>query len=367
METVRFNTQDKPEFIKTLRKRVNAYFKDNNITRHANLNMKLKTAFFISLYFVPLVLMLTGVIASIWPVLAMWVLMGFGMSGIGLSIMHDANHGSYSRNPRVNKALGSLIEFIGGYQVNWKIQHNVLHHSFTNVDGHDEDIQIGLMRFSPNQERKGFHRFQIIYAPMLYSVMTLYWMIVKDFEQIFRYKKKDLLKTQGVTIGKAFWQVLLIKVVYVGLMLVLPLMLIAQPWWVILIGFITMHLICGMVLALIFQPAHVVEETEFFVPDETGSVENHWAVHQMRTTTNFANRNRLFSWLVGGLNYQIEHHLFPNICHIHYRDLSKIVKQTAKEFNVPYHEHRTFAKALRSHFSLLHQLGTGAYERRHAA
>jgi linoleoyl-CoA desaturase len=129
-------------------------------------------------------------------------------------------------------------------------------------------------------------------------------------------------------------------------------------------GFLLMQFISGLILALIFQPAHVIEETAFFTPDENGSVENNWAIHQLKTTANFANKSGWFSWYVGGLNFQIEHHLFPNICHIHYKKISKIVEQTAKDFNIPYYQHRTFYDALKSHFTLLHELGTGAYDRK---
>ncbi|MGB0137377.1 MAG: fatty acid desaturase family protein [Flavobacteriales bacterium] len=362
MQAIRFNTKDRPEFVRVLHKRVNAYFKENGITRHANLSMKLKTVFFVTLYLAPLVLMLTGVTASVWWNMVMWVLMGLGMSGIGLSIMHDANHGSYSRKQNVNKALGWLLSFVGGFPMNWRIQHNVLHHSFTNVEGHDEDIELNAMRFSPSQKRRWVHRFQLFYAPILYSIMTLYWMSVKDFDQIFRYKKKDLLKSQGYTFKKALSQVIVTKLLYFFVLIVLPLWLIDLPWWQSLLGFVAMHLICGLILALIFQVAHVIEETEF-VKTETGSLENNWAIHQMKTTANFANRSRVFSWLIGGLNFQIEHHLFPNICHVHYRKISKIVQETAREFNVPYHHHRTWAGALKSHFKVLHQLGTGKYDR----
>ena len=141
---VKFNNEDRPEFFKTVNTRVNAYFKENNISRHANLNMKFKTVFMISLYFVPFVLMLTGVITSYWGAFAMWSIMGLGVSGIGLSIMHDANHGSYSKNASTNKLFGFILNFVGGYHVNWKIQHNVLHHSFTNIEGWDEDIEKGI-------------------------------------------------------------------------------------------------------------------------------------------------------------------------------------------------------------------------------
>jgi linoleoyl-CoA desaturase len=362
VSVVRFNTEDRPEFIKELRRKVSLYFKENNISRHANWNMKFKTMFMIALYFVPL--MLTGVVSTLWPIMLMWLLMSLGMSGIGLSIMHDANHGSYSQNPNVNKALGFLVNFLGAYHVNWKIQHNVLHHSFTNVEGFDEDLELGVMRFSPAQKRKKFFKFQVIYAPFLYGLLTINWFLGKDFDSVIRFHKKNLLASQGLNLRKALTQVAFHKVWYIALTIVLPLIVVDLPWWQTLLGFFMMQFICGLILSLIFQPAHVIEETAFFQPNEHGSLENNWAIHQMKTTANFANGSKLFTWFIGGLNFQIEHHLFPNICHVHYGKISKIVKETAAEFNVPYHEHRTFFGALRSHFSLLHQLGTGAYDRK---
>ncbi len=326
--------------------------------------MKFKTVFMLCLYLTPLILMLTGVVTSFWPVILMWAIMGLGMSGIGLSVMHDANHGSYSSNKKVNQALGCIVNLVGGYHVNWKIQHNVLHHSYTNVHGFDEDIDKGVMRFSPDQERKGFFRFQVYYAPFLYGIMTIYWLLVKDFEQLVRYNKKGLLAGQGISFNKALVQILFNKTWYIALTLVLPLAVMELPWWQILLGFLLMQFICGLILAFIFQPGHVVEDTNFYAPDENGSIENSWAIHQMRTTSNFATGSVLFSWFVGGLNFQIEHHLFPNICHVHYRGISKIVKEIAKEFNVPYYQHKTFIGALKSHFTLLNQLGTGEYDRK---
>ncbi|MEQ8237946.1 MAG: fatty acid desaturase, partial [Cyclobacteriaceae bacterium] len=182
--TVNFNKEDRPEFVKELRKRVNNHFKENNISKYANLNMKLKTTFMICLYFIPLIILLSGVITTFWPMMAMWVLMSFGMSGIGLSIMHDANHGAYSKNKKVNAALGYLVNFLGAYHVNWKIQHNVLHHSFTNIHEFDDDISKPIMRFSPDQEHKPIYKYQSLYAPFFYGLMSLYWVVSKDFEQV---------------------------------------------------------------------------------------------------------------------------------------------------------------------------------------
>jgi len=361
---VKFNLENQPEFFKELRKNVNNYFKENNISKYATLNMKFKTVFMLSLYFVPMVLMLTGVFTSLWSIMGVWFIMGFGMSGIGLSIMHDANHGAYSKNKNVNNILGFTLNFLGAYHVNWKIQHNVLHHSYTNIDGFDEDIKNPVMRFSPDQERKSIFKYQMFYAPFFYGIMTLYWFLSKDFERLLRYKKNNLLAAQKLTYTKALIHIIFHKVWYLSLTLGLPIIIVGLPWWQTALGFVMMHFICGMALALIFQPAHVIEDTEFFATNDNGSVENNWAIHQMKTTSNFAHDSRLFSWFVGGLNFQIEHHLFPTICHVHYRDISPIVKATAEKYGIPYHEQKSFAGALKSHFSLLNQLGTGEYDRK---
>lgn len=362
---ITFNTNQLPEFYKVLRQRVHAHFKEKNISTTANTNMKVKTIFMIALYSIPLILMISGLVTNLWVMLGMWVLMGFGMSGIGLAIMHDANHGSYSKHASVNNALGFILNYIGGYHHNWKIQHNVLHHTYTNIDGYDDDIdKEGIVRFSPTQERKWFYRYQLFYVPILYSIMTLYWLVFKDIQQTIRYGNQDLLQTQGLTKSKAFVQIILYKIAYVALTLVLPIYMMDFAWWQVLIGFLIMQAICGLILAFIFQSAHVIEETHFYKVDDTGCVQNNWAIHQLHTTANFANGSRFFSWFVGALNYQIEHHLFPNICHVHYREIAPIVKQTAEEFGLPYYHHPTFFGALKSHFSLLHQLGTGEYDKK---
>lgn len=357
---VKFNNTDRPEFFKELRKRVNQHFKENNTDKYGNTKMKIKSFFMLALYFIPFSILLFGGIQSTGLMFALWLIMGFGVSGIGLAIMHDANHGAYSKNKRINNTMGFLLNFVGGYPANWRIQHNVLHHSFTNIDGHDEDIsKQGIVRFSPNQPKKGIFKWQIFYAPILYGMLTFYWFLGKDFEQLVRYNKMDLLKGQNLTFGKALSEIIFHKIWYIGLTIVLPLIMIDLPWWQVLLGFFSMHFLSGLILALIFQTAHVIEETNFYEPDENNSVENNWAIHQLNTTANYANTSTAFSWFIGGLNYQIEHHLFPNICHVHFKDISKIVKATAEEYGLPYHHHRTFLDALKSHFSLLHQLGTG--------
>lgn len=357
-KTIKFNKNSEPEFFQALHQRVNKYFKDNKISKHANGYMVFKTIFMLGLYFIPLAIMLFSGIDTFSTSLLLWVLMGLGMSGIGLSVMHDANHGAYSSDKRVNAALGFIVNFVGGYHVNWKIQHNVLHHSYTNIHGHDEDIEHEIFRFSPDKAPSKKYRLQAFYAPVLYGLMTLFWVVYKDFKQLFDYNERGLLKGQGLSFRRAITEVVTYKILYLILTLALPILMLGIPWWQTLVGFLLMHFIAGIILAFVFQPAHVLEETHFFVPNESGSMENNWAVHQLLTTANFANKSRLFSWFVGGLNYQVEHHLFPHICHIHYRAISPIVKSTAEEYGIPYHQHDTFLTALFSHFRMLHKLGT---------
>ncbi len=364
--TVRFNKKDRPEFYKELNRRVNKYFKDNQLSKKANFNMKFKTAFMVALYFIPLAMILTASVTTFWPVFLTYVFMGFGMSGIGLSIMHDANHGAYSNNKKVNHALGYLINFIGGYHITWQIQHNVLHHSFTNIHGHDEDLDQNVMRFSPDQKRKPIFKYQAYYATFFYGLLSIYRYLVKDLQQLIRYNQKELLAQQGHSFKLTFIELIVTKSLYLVSTLILPIMILDLPWHLILFSFFIMHFIAGLILALIFQPAHILEETDFYVTDEKGSVENNWAIHEMRTTANFANGSRWFSWLIGGLNFQVEHHLFPHVCHVHYRNISGIVKTTAEEYDVPYHQHTTFYDALRSHYTMLHKLGTGEYDKNRA-
>ncbi|MDW3211198.1 MAG: acyl-CoA desaturase [Reichenbachiella sp.] len=354
---VRFDRSIEVDFVSELKERVNQYFLDKKISKFADTNMQLKTAFMLGLYFIPFMILVSGMIQSFWMMLLLWSVMGLGMCGIGLSIMHDANHGAYSKKKSVNSWLGYLLNVIGSYHITWKIQHNVLHHSSTNVHEYDEDLNNQILRFSPNQPRRNINKYQAYYAPFLYGLLSLYKTFSKDFEQISRFNKNNLLSGQGVTLNGAVLQITLNKIIYLGATLALPMLILSMPWWQVLIGFLIMHFICGIILALIFQSAHVLDKTLFYQADENGSIDNCWAIHQMNTTANFAKKGRLFSWLIGGLNYQIEHHLFPNICHVHYESISDIVRGTAQDFDIQYNEFPTFFDAIKSHFRMLHILG----------
>jgi len=358
VKTVKFEPAKKDDFFSTLKQRANLYFAERKISKHANGAMILKTIIMFSIYFIPYGFILSGTLTSPWQVILMFSIMGVGTAGIGLSVMHDAVHGAYSKSPAINRILSLSMNMIGGSALNWRIQHNVLHHTYTNIDGHDDDITPKfILRFSPHTELRGFHKYQYIYAWFLYGLTTLSWVIAKDIKQLKQYNERGLLKMQGISSGKALSILVVSKVVYVLYMLVLPIIFAGFAWWLIVAGFVLMHLIAGITMGLIFQPAHLTEHVSFPLPDDDGYIHKDWAAHQMFTTANFANKNPLVTWFAGGLNFQIEHHLFPNVCHVHYKRLSQIVKQTAEEFGLPYYAQPTFSSALISHARMLKKLG----------
>ncbi|MCB0761312.1 MAG: acyl-CoA desaturase [Flavobacteriales bacterium] len=353
----RFSRTQHAEFFNTLRTRVNQYFESNNISRYGNYKLVFKTIFMLALFLVPYFLVLFGAVTSTWLSLLMWGIMGLGTAGIGLSIMHDANHGVLSRYKWLNKVMEHTIDIVGGNASMWKKKHNVLHHTFTNVDGQDDDIHAPfILRFSPHQPLRKIHRFQHWYAWIFYSMLTLMWITYSDFKSVFRFREEGMIRNSK-EFRKEFWQVAGWKLFYYAYLLVLPIIFAAAPFWVTLIGFIIMHLVTGLMLSVIFQLAHVMPECEFPMPDDKGLIDSNWAVHQMSTTTNFAPNNKLMSWFIGGLNYQVEHHLFTNISHVHYPEISKIVQQTAREFGVPYYSEPRFFRALANHARMLRSLG----------
>ncbi len=351
-----FSRHSDAQFFKTLRQRVNDYFTSSNKSKFGGGRLIFKMGVMLALFFVPFFTLLFGGISSPWLFIGLWMLMGLGIAGIGVNIMHDANHGSFSKNKFINNSVRLVMNLLGGDASIWRLQHNVLHHTYTNIHESDEDI-IGppFLRFSPHDEKKKVHRLQFIYAWFLYGMMTLIKVAYTDFKRAIRYRKMGLIRTRKEFVARLF-KISIGKIMYFAYMLVLP-MILTSNIWLVIAGFLVMHLVSGFVLTVIFQTAHVMPTTEYPLPNEDGVMDNSWAVHQLRTTTNFAPKSRIFSWFVGGLNYQVEHHLFANISHVHYRDLSKIVARTAREFGIPYHSQPTFAMAVASHGRMLYQLG----------
>ena len=350
---VKFVNKNKTLFFSTLKERVDFYFEEKNISRFADSVMVIKTIVLLSGYIIPFSLLL-HLQPSFGTSLSLWLIMGFSMAGIGMSIMHDGNHGSYSANRHINYLTGNIVNLVGASSFNWKIQHNIMHHTYTNVNEMDEDIEDKpMLRFSPHTPVKAYHKFQWIYAFFFYGMLTLYWVVVKDYVQFVKYIKNGVNTNTKPQNAVVLAKILLVKLFYFSVFLAAPLIFTTLPFYEILIGFLSMHFVAGVILGVTFQLAHTVEGTSHPLPDEKGNIENEWAIHQLNTTVNFSRNNKWLSWYLGGLNHQIEHHLFPKISHVHYPAIAIIVKQTATEFHIPYLENKTFAQALRSHIKTL--------------
>ncbi len=354
---VRFNRKPS-DFSKTLKERVDAYFKENGLSRQGDWRMYAKTVLMLGLFFTPWAFIAFGGTGGGWQFWVAEIVMGFGLAGIGLNVMHDANHGSFSKHKWVNQTVSYVLDLVGGSSALWRIQHNVLHHSFTNIEGLDEDIDTpGILRFTPNRPLKKIHKLQFIYAWGFYSIMTLFWMTAKDWLALARYRKKGLVKSSGSSVGQLTRDLIISKVLYFGYIMVLPALFSGLPFWKIILGWMVMHAVTGLILASIFQPAHVLEDLQFAQGEKGASMEDDNLSHQLKSTANFGTRSRLFTWMCGGLNHQIEHHLFPQVCHIHFSDLAPIVRKTAEEFGLPYRSSTTFAGALALHTKMLWKLG----------
>ncbi len=350
MKIIKFTQRE--NFYSELKNSVEKYFQEKQIKKTGNRQMFLKTI----IIFIWLLSSYTALVFfshSILVSLVLIFLLSQAFVLVGFNIQHDANHGSYSQNKKINTLLGFTLDLIGGSSWVWRTKHNILHHTYTNISELDSDINTnGLMRLSPAQPWRVWHRWQHLYALPLYSLMSLSWIFYGDMRRFFLNKINDyqLPKPRLYDVIIFFTS----KFSYFGYMLVLPSFF--HPLWQVLIAFIAIHLILGLTLALVFQLAHIVEGNEFPIIAKNKQLPTEWAIHEIKTTANFANQNKIATWYLGGLNFQIEHHLFSRICHIHYPQLQQFVQATCKKFNLQYLSYRSFIHALLAHFRLLKQL-----------
>jgi len=346
-----FESSTAAPFVAVLRERVAEYFRARRMSDKANAVMIARTISMVLLTFVPYFLILFGGLPKL-AMLGLAVVMGVGLAGIGFGVSHDALHGAYSKSPLVNKLIGYSFDLCGANGYMWRITHNVIHHTYTNIHGIDEDLEVSpLLRLSPRADYRWYHRFQPLYAFLLYSFSTLFWVFVKDYKYFLQrdlgpYKNHRPSTSEVVTL-------VLGKALYYGWTIVVPLLVLGLPWWQFAIGFVAMNLTAGLILGVVFQLAHVVEDTAHPLPAQDGSIPDVWVAHELATTANFANGNPLITWYVGGLNHQIEHHLFPKVCSVHYPALAPIVREITEEYGLPYHHQPTLFSAIRSHFRTL--------------
>ncbi len=354
MSSVKFLHQNSA-FYDTVKKRVDEYFIQNKISTYGNWKLYSKT---LTLIPAAIIIYFSVLFISLPPVIAILLcgLLGFVMASIGFNVMHDACHGSYSSKKWLNNILGLTLNCLGGNAFLWKIKHNIVHHTYPNVDGMDDDIaKFPVIRQCHSQPYVKIHRYQHIYSVLVYALSSFLWAFVMDFVKYFGQK---IYTTPISKISRKehfiFWGS---KILYVCFYVALPIYLLGfTPW---LIGFTAMHLVMGLTLAMVFQLAHVVEDTHFEDAEKSKTIEVEWAVHQVRSTANFAMNNKFISWLVGGLNFQIEHHLFPRISHVHYPAISKFVQESCEQYHIKYVHFPTMGAAINSHFRFMRALGAG--------
>lgn len=340
-------------FFSSLKFEVEQYFNVHKLNKTGNFTLYAKALILIPMALCIYVALLTVHLPA-WQQMVGCAMLGVVLSGIGFNVMHDACHNSYSSKKWVNNLLGLTLNGLGGNAFFWKQKHNILHHTYTNITGMDDDIaQSKLVRQSPAQKWMRIHAYQHIYLPVAYALTIFIWAGVRDFDKYFK-KRIYTTPLQKMSINQhfIFW---ISKILYVVFYIVIPILLVGWKAW--LIGYLIMGCVMSIIIAAVFQLAHAVEGPEFDAVENELHIETEWAVHQVKTTANFSPKNKWLSWFVGGLNYQIEHHLFPRISHIHYPALSNIVQKQCKEYNIPYHSFNSMREAISSHFRIMKSLG----------
>jgi linoleoyl-CoA desaturase len=340
-------------FHSELKKKINEYFKKTGRKKTGNYKLYFKAVVLV-ISFIAIYFHLVFLTPVWWLAITECIVLAGLTAAIGFNVMHDGMHGSFSGRKWVNNMAGLSLNFLGANNFLWKTKHNIIHHTYTNINGVDDDIEARpMLRLCKTQKYYKIHRFQHWYFWAAYSLLYLWWVFFTDYKKYFTKRIGPTpIKIIPLMQHVSFWG---FKILHLGIFVALPVIFAGPISW--LLGFLAYALFSGFILSIVFQLAHTVEHTEF--PQaiiETNKMEDEWALHQLKTTANFATRNRFITWWVGGLNFQIEHHLFPRISHVHYPAISRIVKQTCREFGLPYHEFPKMRLAVVSHISHLRNL-----------
>jgi len=347
----------KPAFQDVLRERVDRFFAERKLSSKGGARIGLKAVILFA-WLIGSYLLLLFAANSVPMVLLLSASVALAVAGIGFNIQHDGGHRATSDRAGINRLAASAMDLLGVSSYIWDVKHNRVHHTFTNIDGLDTDLDSGpLLRLSPDQPRRPWHRFQHFYVWFLYIFFLPKWQFFDDSANLVtgRVGAQKLRRPRGADLA------ILIagKLVFIGWTLALPLTL--HAWHHVLGAFIFGGFVCGATIATVFQLAHCVREAEFHaVPPVGGQMSHAWAEHQFATTVNFARKSRFLTWYLGGLNFQVEHHVFPRVSHVHYPTIAPVVEQVCSEFGVEYRSHDTFGSALKSHLQHMRDLGRRA-------
>lgn len=338
-------------FREVLEERIEIYFQSCKLPKRDHPLMYTKAtimilwavASYIALIFFPLNLFSAALIA---------LSLALALVGIGFNVQHDGNHDGFSRHAWVNRLAGWSLDLIGASSYFWKTKHNTLHHTYTNIEGKDDDINLSFLgRLSPAQKKYWFHKYQHLYLWFFYGFVHVRYLFMDIYRFVFK-------KVGGETVKRPknlelFWFIAG-KISFVTLAFVVPCLF--YPWWLVVIFYLSISICMGLLFSVVFQMAHMVEKVEH-PGSVVGVTEHEFVIHQIQTTANFAPKNRLWTFFLGGLNFQREHHLFPKVSHVHYPALATIVQRVCKENNVRYFEYPSVTVALCSHYRFLKRMG----------
>jgi linoleoyl-CoA desaturase len=342
------------EFQVEVRQRIDKFFQSTGRRQRDCPQMYVKTAILIASFIASYALLVFAA-QTWWQALPLAIVLGLLTAAIGFNVQHDGSHQAYSNHDWVNRVMAMTIDVIGGSSHHWHFKHVIFHHTYVNITGYDTDIELGgLGRLTPHRRRFWFYRWQQYYLWPLYGFMAINWHLVGDLRDVIpgRIGEHRLPRPKG-------WNLAIFvagKAIFLALAFGIPMLF--HPVWVVALFYAAAAIVLGLVLSVVFQLAHCVEQAEFPLPrHDTGRIENAWAIHQVETTVDFARRSAVAAWLLGGLNFQIEHHLFPRVCHVNYPAISKLVEQTCKEFGLRYSEHHSVWSGVASHFRWLRRMG----------
>lgn len=348
-------TEKEDLFYKNCRDKVNRYFTDKHIHKLADSRMYGKTIFLFGMWIGLYVLMLSNIVTG-WGLLLLQIAWHFNMFLMSVGIAHDGTHHAYSNKRWVNKFFTGIFDYIGINSDMWEYNHIHSHHRAPNVPIYDSAIfSLSLFRFHPRAPYYNFHRYQHRYIFIVYACSTLFKLFILDFFSFSR-SRIGFISIQKQLV-KQFLYLLFTKIVVVTYTLIIPLMVIEAPTWQIVTGFLLGHMVSGIALGIIFQVTHLHQDTSWPEPDEEGSIKTSFAQHIFRTTADFCPTSRVVTWISGGLNIHVAHHLFPRISQMHLIPLARIVKETAEECGIRYHAYPTILHAVRSHLTTLKMLG----------
>lgn len=354
---VRYKTdEDDDGFSKEVQRRVYNYFKENNISQYATTTSLVKGLFGFSIWGLLYASLVLNLMNSNL-ILLFIVYLGIGLTNVFLAfnVVHDACHNAMSEKRTINRLFGYTMNFVGGNGYLFARTHRA-HHGFVNVAGIDNTLEThGAFRFTPHEPWQPKHKWQYLYAPMLYLFTYIHWVFVKDFKWFFT--EENIGNDKQVKHPTSEYIILFAsKLLYFTITLVIPIVTLPIPWWIILLAWINMHLIPGLVITLLFQVTHIYSGSSFPQPDETGTIQNNYFKHILETTTDYSRESKFVAWITGGMNIHIAHHFFPQINHTHYQPVTTIIKQTAEDFGLIYQEVPNFWIAFKNHLKMMRLL-----------